>query len=121
MPEDGRMQAAEADIDAIQEAIGGIREDVGEMRRGQEDLGRRFGRVEEAVATSTAQYGQSLAAHEERLRTLEREQKAARDERAQQAAASRAVRWQWIGWFITGAIGLGEIIAGWARGGGPKL
>ena len=120
----GRITAAEHDIDAIQETLGDIRDGMGELRRGQQDTREQLSLLRQGltdltreVRDGTAQARQTQAAHEERIRVLEREAKAQHRAIIQRAGAAKASRWRLLAPVVTALVGAAEILAGWLHAG----
>ena len=111
VPDDGRLSAAESDIDHLQQSVSdgfqSLHQRIGELSGTltashaailqrldaqmitSADLTRRIG-----VAETT------LAAHAVRISSIERGTTAAAQERANKRAAAYGRRWQWVGWVI---------------------
>lgn len=111
MPDDGRLIAAEADIDHLQQSVSegfsGLHQRIGELggtlTASHAAILQRLDAQMIASADLTRRMGSAetvLAAHDLRIGAIEGGATAAAQERAAKRAASYGRRWQWVAWVI---------------------
>lgn len=133
MPDDGRLSAAETDIDRLQQSMtdgfASLRQRIGELSgtltASHSAILQRLDAHMVAGADLTRRMGaaeSTLAAHGVRLESLGAAQAAAAQEGAGKRTVAYSRRWQWVGWILAGLSGMADVIRAfphlWATGRG---
>ena len=118
---DGRMTAAEVDIDGLQarmaDGFAAVKEQIGDMRG---EMRATFSAVTSQNALAQQQIAelfqrttglqQTVAAHGEQLKVHDKALAGQAEERASKRAAAYSRRWQWVGWVVAGIASAADLI-----------